>query len=135
LLYSTEFTPSDRVVIITGVRIETAADLIRRLKLLFKKNFPELYVQLTKQKDTVCILNGVIVEAYPAGHTDSVRGLDRVKLIFIDEGNYFSNSESKEVRSVVQGFIGKANSDPSIIFCSTPNRPLRFIPTYRAGTK
>jgi hypothetical protein len=120
----TEWTAGDRVVIITGIRIETAADLIRRLKLLFKKNFPELYIQLTKQKDTQCIINGVIIEAYPAGHTDSIRGIDRCKFILIDEGDYFSNSESKEVRSVVEGFIGKPNSDPTIVFVSTPNRPL-----------
>jgi hypothetical protein len=43
---------------------------------------------------------------------------------FIDEGDHFGNSESKNIQSVVEGFIGKANSDPHIIFCSTPSRPL-----------
>ena len=70
------------------------------------------------------MINGVIVEAYPAGHVDSVRGIDRCKMIFIDEGDYFSPSESKEVRSVVEGFIGKPNSDPTIVFVSTPSRLL-----------
>jgi hypothetical protein len=83
----TEFKPGDRVVIITGIRIETVADLIRRLKLLFQRNFPDLYTELTKQKDTICVLNNVIVEGYPAGHTDSVRGLDRVKMIWVDEAD------------------------------------------------
>jgi hypothetical protein len=119
----TEWTAGDHVVIVTGTRIETAADLIQRLKLLFKRNFPKLYSQLQQQKDTVCILNGVMVEAYPAGHTDSIRGRDRVKMVLVDEADYFGPSESKEILSVVEGFIGKPNSDPTIALISTPNRP------------
>ena len=119
----TEWTAGDHVVIVTGTRIETAADLIRRLKLLFKRNFPNIYSQLMKQKDTMCVLNGVTIEAYPAGHTDSIRGRDRVKLIMVDEADYFSPSESNEILSVIEGFIGKPNSDPTICLISTPNRP------------
>jgi hypothetical protein len=120
----TEFKPGDRVVIITGIRIETVADLIRRLKLLFQKNFPDVYTELTKQKDTICILDNVIVEGYPAGHTDSVRGLDRVKMIWVDEADWFANAESRAVRSATEAFISKPNSENMyLVLSSTANKP------------
>jgi hypothetical protein len=120
----TEFKPGDRVVIITGIRIETVADLIRRLKLLFQRNFPGLYTELTKQKDTICVLGGVICEGYPAGHTDSVRGLDRVKMIWVDEADWFSSAESRAVRSAVEAFISKPNSENMyLVLSSTANKP------------
>jgi hypothetical protein len=107
----TEFKPGDRVVIITGIRMETAADLIRRFKLLFKKNFPAVYAELAKQRDNIAVLNGVIVEGFPAGHTDSIRGLDRVKLLWADENDMWKGEEAKNVRSAVEGFLPKPNSE------------------------
>lgn len=126
----TEFKQGDRVVIITGIRIETVADLIRRLKLLFQKNFPGLYAELTKQKDTLCLLNNVICEGYPAGHTDSVRGLDRVKLLWVDECDWFEPKESKAVRSATEAFISKPNSeDMYLVLSSTANSPGGLLQT------
>ena len=119
-----EFKPGDRVVIITGIRIETVADLIRRLKLLFQKNFPGLYTELIKQRDTICVLNNVIVEGYPAGHTDSVRGLDRVKMVWVDEADWFAPAGSRAIRSAVEAFISKPNSENMyLVLSSTANRP------------
>jgi hypothetical protein len=126
----TEFKPGDRIVIITGIRIETAADLIRRYKLLFQKNFPGIFVELSKQKDTLAILNGVIVECYPAGHTDSIRGLDRVKMCWVDEGDMFSPGESRNIRSCVEGFLPKPNSENMyLVLSSTPAKPLGLFET------
>jgi hypothetical protein len=120
----TEFKPGDRVVIITGIRIETVADLIRRLKLLFQRNFPGIYAELIKQKDTICVLNNIIVEGYPAGHTDSVRGLDRVKMIWVDEADWFAPAESRGVRSAIEAFISKPNSENMyLVLSSTANKP------------
>lgn len=126
----TEFKPGDRVVIITGIRIETAADLVRRFKLLFQKNFPEVYIELSKQKDTIAIVNGVIVECYPAAHTDSIRGLDRVKLCWVDEGDMFGPSESRNIRGCVEGFLPKPNSENMyLILSSTPAKPMGLFET------
>jgi hypothetical protein len=125
----TEFQQGDRVIVITGIRIETAMDLCRRLKSLFLKNFPNVYTELIKQKDTVCILNGVIVEFFPA-RTDSARGLDRVKMAWVDEADWFGPAESKAVRSVVEGFIGKPGSENMyLVLSSTPNKPLGLFET------
>ncbi len=125
----TEFQPGDRVIVITGIRIETAMDLCRRLKSLFLKNFPGVYSELIKQKDTVCILSGVIVEFFPA-RTDSARGLDRVKMAWVDEADWFGPAESKAVRSVVEGFIGKPGSENMyLVLSSTPNKPLGLFET------
>jgi hypothetical protein len=126
----TEFKPGDRVVIITGIRIETAADLIRRLKLLFQRNFPGIYTELIKQKDTICILNGVIVEGLPAGHTDSVRGLDRIRAAWVDECDWFPNAESRAVRSAVEALISKPNSENMyLVMSSTANKPNGLLQT------
>jgi hypothetical protein len=120
----TEFKPGDRVVIITGIRMETAADLIRRFKLLFQKNFPEIYIQLSKQKDTIAIISGIIVECYPAGHTDSIRGLDRVKVCWVDEADMFEPAEARNIRSCVEFFLTKPNSENMyLVLSSTPAKP------------
>lgn len=105
----TEFKPGDRVIVITGIRMETAVDLIRRFKLLFQKNYPGFYIELSKQKDTIAIIGGVIVECYPAGHTDSIRGLDRVRLAWADEAGMFEPAESRNIRSCLEGFCNKTS--------------------------
>jgi hypothetical protein len=41
----------------------------------------------------------------------------------VDEADYFPPSQQKEVRAVVEGYIGKPNSDSQIVFSSTPAAP------------
>jgi hypothetical protein len=52
-----------------------------------------------------------------------MRGLDKVKCIMSDESDYYPTFQQKEVRAVMEGYIGKPNSDPHIIICSTPRNP------------
>jgi hypothetical protein len=120
----TRYQPGDRILIVVGPRIDAAQDLIARFKGLFKRNFPAVYSELTKQGSTYAILNGVKVECYPSHHVDSMRGYDRVKFILVDEADYFPPFQQKEVRSVVEGYLGKPNSeDLRIVMVSTPNAP------------
>ena len=85
---------------------------------------------LSKQKDTIAIVNGVIVECYPAAHTDSIRGLDRVKLCWVDEGDMFGPSESRNIRGCVEGFLPKPNSENMyLILSSTPAKPMGLFET------
>jgi hypothetical protein len=52
-----------------------------------------------------------------------MRGLDKVKFIMSDESDYYPPFQQREVRAVMEGYIGKPNSDPTIIICSTPRAP------------
>lgn len=119
----TYYKPGDRVCIIVGPRIDLAEDWILRFKSLFRENFSEVYSELIKQQSTVAILNQIRVEAFPSHHVDTFRGLDKVKCIISDESDYYPSFQQHEVRAVMEGYIGKPNSDPHIIVCSTPRSP------------
>jgi len=102
------------VCIVTGPRIELAITLINRLKSLFTDIKFE-------DKETVCTLNDVRIEAFPSHHLDSIRGLDRVSIILLDEGDFFPKGQQQEARAISERYIAK--SDPYIIMVSTPNAP------------
>jgi hypothetical protein len=119
----TQYKPGDRVCIVVGPGIDIAEDWIVRFKSLFRENFPAVYSELIKQQRTVAILNGVRVEAFPSHHVDTMRGLDRVRAIISDETDYYPPFQQKEVRAVIEGYIGKPNSDPHIMLLSTPKNP------------
>ena len=119
----TKWKPGDRVCIVVGPRINLATDWIARFRNLFKRNFPGIYSELIKQQSTVTTLNGVILEGFPSHHVDTMRGLDNVKFIMSDESDYYPPFQQKDVRAVCEGYIGKPNSDPTIVFVSTPKAP------------
>src|SRR5215211_6826177 len=102
------------VCIVTGPRIELAITLINRLKSLFTDIKFE-------DKETVCELNGVRIEAFPSHHLDSMRGLDRVSVILLDEADFFPPGQQQEARAISERYIAKSN--PYIVMVSTPNRP------------
>lgn len=105
-----------QMCIVTGPGIDRAIGLIDRIKKLFEPH------NITfKSKETVIKLNDVTIRAYPADHLDSMRGLDKVSFIFLDEADFFSKGEQKNARTISERYIGK--SDPYIVMASTPNRP------------
>jgi hypothetical protein len=114
---SGRFTANSRVCIVTGPRIDPAEDLIARFKVLFGN------LQKDRTQSTVAIVNGVKVEAFPSHHVDTMRGLTNVKFILSDETDFYPPFQQKEVRAVMEGYIGKPNSDPHIVLVSTPKAP------------
>jgi hypothetical protein len=109
-----------RVCFIVGPRIDLAEDLIARFKALF---IEESSSKNNRTQSTVAYLNGVRVEAFPSHHVDTMRGLTDVKFILSDESDMYPLFQQREVRGVMEGYIGKPNSDPHIVLVSTPKAP------------
>jgi hypothetical protein len=50
-----------------------------------------------------------------------MRGLDRVSIILLDEGDFFPIGQQQEARAISERYIAKSN--PYIVMVSTPNTP------------
>ena len=101
------------VVIITGAATKLGIRIIDRIKSLFKD-------RIFDERETIGFINGCKIEAFPSDSTKTARGLSPF-IVFVDEGDFFSKSEQKEVRVTAERYIVKTN--PYIIFVSTPNLP------------
>jgi hypothetical protein len=126
-----KYSANSRVCIVTGPRLDLAEDLIARFKgLLIERN----YIIPDRTASTVAIVNGVKVEAFPSHRVDTMRGLDNVKFIISDESDFYLTFQQKEVRAVMEGYIGKPNSNPTIVLVSTPNAPNGLMQQIELGT-
>jgi hypothetical protein len=108
--------------IVCGPNQDIAIKLIKRIKLMFESL--GLYFAT---KETVIELNGVTIEAFPSNHLDAYRSLESPKFIFIDEGDFFRESDQADVRNVSERYIAKSN--PWIVMVSTPNAPGQLFET------
>jgi hypothetical protein len=106
-----KFSANSRVCFIVGPRIDLAEDLIARFKGLFNRET----LLNDKTQSTVAYLNGVRIEAFPSHHVDTMGGLTDVKFILSDESSYYPPFQQRDVRAVMEGYIGKPNSDPQIV--------------------
>jgi hypothetical protein len=113
---TSELWKGKQVVVITGPRIELAITLIQRLKALFPARV------LSQNKETVCDLAGVHIEAFPSHNLDAARGLEKPICIWLDEGDYFPVGQQDEARVIAERYIGKSPG-MSIVMTSTPNKP------------
>jgi hypothetical protein len=128
LLYSCvtgKLGKNNRACIVTGPRIDLAIDLISRFKGLilsspFASSDPNDRTQNTM---TMVMINTIRVEAFPSHTISAARGLVGVRWIHSDESDFYPRGQQKEVRAVLEGYIGKPNADPHIIMVSTPKSP------------
>jgi flagellar basal body rod protein FlgC len=97
-----------------------AEGLFARFKGLFQALFFDAF---DRTQSTAAIVNNVKVEAFPSHHVDTMRGLDNVKFILSDESDFYSAFQQREVRAVMEGYIGKPNIDQTIVLVSTPKAP------------
>ena len=100
--------------LVTGPRIDLAITLVERIKGFFS-------TMRFDTKETVVLLNGVKIEAFPSHHLDAMRGLPNVSFILLDEADFFPVGQQQEARAVSERYIAK--SDPYIVMVSTPNAP------------
>ena len=101
------------VVIFTGASTKLAIRIVDRIKDLFKE-------RIFTERETIGYINGAKIEAFPSDSTKTARGLSPF-IVLVDEGDFFSKTEQKEVRVTAERYIIKTN--PYIIFISTPNLP------------
>ena len=99
-------------VIITGANQDLTNKVVGRMKSLFNHEF--------KTKESVVILNGCRIEAFPTNHLSPARGLNP-KIVMLDEADFFPNRYQDEARTVAERYIPKTN--PHILLISTPNLP------------
>jgi hypothetical protein len=109
-----------RVCIVTGPNIALAITLIKRLKELFLNSESE-HQLVFDTKETVLVINGCLIQAFPSHHLDAMRGLTNVAIVFQDEASFFEINQANDAIDVSQRYIAK--SDPYLIVVSTPNRP------------
>jgi len=107
---------NSQMCIITGPDLEIATGLIERMKRIFENI--NIFI---KNKETVLEVNGVMIKAFPSNHLETYRGLTSPKFIFLDEGDFFRESNIRNVRDTTERYIAKSN--PFIVMVSTPNKP------------
>lgn len=105
-----------RICVVTGPNLELAKDLMDRIKNIIQDTYP-----LTNVSAKNITVNKATIEAFPSNHLDAMRGIPDVKLIFLDEADFFPKHEQQDARTISERYIAK--SDPQILLVSTPNAP------------
>ncbi len=100
------------VILITGPRLDLAITIIRRLKALFP--------DLPRTKETIMVINGVKIAAFPSHHVASAHGLNPI-VVLMEEGDLFPKNQQYEAREVAERYIPKTN--PWIVWISTAYLP------------
>lgn len=104
------------MIIVTGPRQQLANDELDRLVNLFI----ETDYRPKRVGDSVWI-NGCKITAYPSHSFDSARGLDKCRLFFVDEGDFFPQTQIETVMAVLERY--EAKTHPHVILNSTVNLP------------
>lgn len=100
-------------IIITGANLDLTKKFIGRMKGLFVgKEF--------KTKESLVILNGCKIEAFPTNHLEPARGLNP-RIVVLDEGDFFPLRYQDEARTVAERY--RAKGDAVVAMVSTPNMP------------
>lgn len=99
--------------LITGIRQDTATELIRRIRSMFLP----FGIFFDSREDTVTI-NNVRFKSFPAYNVDSLRSYTDFAFIFCDEAAFFPSKQMGILREAVEGY--RLKSKPKIIWNSTP---------------
>lgn len=99
--------------LITGIRQDTATELIRRIRGFFLP----FGIFFDTKEDTIMI-NNVRFKAFPAYNVDSLRSYTDFCFEFCDEAAFFPPKQQTLLREAVEGY--RLKSRPKIIWNSTP---------------
>jgi hypothetical protein len=107
---------NSHMVIITGPNVELATKQITFIRNMY---LDRLGVQFDSEKTKIHLpTNNVTIQAYPSHNIAAMRGIPKVSIIFIDEGDFFPVGQQTAVRDAAERYLGKSNS--KIILGSTP---------------
>jgi hypothetical protein len=109
--------------IVTGPRLDLAVSIMMRMKTLFHPHG----VTFDSEKTKMELGDGCLIECFPSHHLAAMRGLPKLKVIFLDEADFFPKHQQVEARHVSERYIAK--SDPWILMVSTPNLPEELFET------
>jgi len=115
-----------QVAIVVGTHGQEAKNMIERLKQICKKaDIPfEIQSKFTTRQEFY--VNGVHFAAHPANNIDSIRSQPNMKMILIDEGYFFTMTDSSVVREACEHYVGGA--DVIIVYVSTAGKkPVGFM--------
>jgi hypothetical protein len=107
---------NSHMIIVTGPNHELATKQITRIRSLY---YDRLGVQFTSEKTKLVLPpNNVTIQSYPSHNVSSFRGLPKVSIVFIDEGDFFPVGQQTAVRDAAERYLGKSKA--KIILGSTP---------------
>ena len=109
-----------RVCIGTGPRLETAQDLMLRLKNLLAFQGQDPDYSHSRSTSTEVKINGVTVTAFPSYNSSSLRGYTNVRFLMFDEVAWWPAFQASEIMGVITGYVSKPNSDPHVILSLLP---------------
>ena len=104
------------IIIIAGTRVDTATEIMRRFKELFK-NISGTVLDY-KNSLKLSLRNGTEIEALPS-NSDAIRGLTKVKAIFVDEAAHFNLIDDSIVLDAILPLVDTNQAD--LFLVSTPN--------------
>lgn len=105
------------IAIITGIREDLSLELLRRFRNLLP-NYP--WEEVDGNTSNTVVLNGCRITGYPSKRTKDLRGAVDQKFVFIDEVDFFDESDAQQVLSIAEAL--RVKSDPTILIASSPGR-------------
>jgi len=109
-----------QVAIVVGTRGKEAEHMITRCKEICKNAGIKYKEQDKYNTKTEFFINGVLFAAHPANNIDSIRSQPNMKFILIDEGYFFTMTDSTVVREACEHYVGGA--DLIIVYISTAGK-------------
>ena len=109
------------IIIIAGTREQTAKTIMQR----FKNLFYNISHEIVNQSDiSLELKNGTVIKAYPS-NSDSIRGLTKIKAIFMDEAAHFNLIDDGKVMDAIKPIVETNRAD--LFMISTPSGPQGFF--------
>lgn len=106
------------VFIVSGTHSTHAHDVKERMQNLFRNKFPLIELE---SKFTDLWIKNTNIKIFPSRNSKDLRGYTDVAYLFLDEADYWLDSEVSELLHAITRYEEKSNC--TTIMVSTPNRP------------
>lgn len=106
------------IFIVSGTHFIHAHDVKVRMENLFRNKFPSLELE---SKFTELWIKNTNIKIFPSRNSKDLRGYTDVAYLFLDEADYWLDSEVSELLHAITRYEEKSNC--TTIMVSTPNRP------------